>query len=74
MGSGRLADFGSMIAMLLPIPIIVVDVRLSFVEKCAGVVGPAVVQGDIGNVLEPAVFGKSLNMTPISTQFSHFFT
>jgi predicted PurR-regulated permease PerM len=38
-------NIGSVIAMCLPVPIIIVDVRLSSVEKLLGVLGPACVQG-----------------------------
>ena len=59
-------NFGSIIAMLLPVPIILVDDNLSPQAKLLAIILPALVQGAIGNVLEPAVFGSSLNMTPIS--------
>eukprot|EP01048_Picozoa_sp_COSAG05_P022001 COSAG05_NODE_4237_length_1611_cov_1.739766_2_plen_161_part_00 len=66
-------NIGSMVAMCLPIPIIIVDVlpeeafpgpeplRQSFAFLL-----PAMVQAYVGNVLEPAVFGKSLNVTAIA--------
>jgi len=57
---------GSMIAMVLPIPIIVLDENLTFNEKIIGFAGPAAVQGYIGNALEPALFGASLNLTTMS--------
>lgn len=59
-------NFGSLAAMVLPIPIILVDMTLSTVQKVMGALGPALVQGYVGNVLEPSVFGRSLNMTPMS--------
>jgi len=92
-------NFGSLIAMILPIPIILVDDNLNFNKKVfavclpvgfssfsaifnrkmqklplfscilmrnEGKTGQALVQGYVGNVLEPAVFGSSLNMTPMS--------
>jgi AI-2 transport protein TqsA len=59
-------NFGSMVAMVLPLPIILVDAGLSTVQKTLGALGPALVQGYVGNVLEPSVFGRSLNMTPLS--------
>eukprot|EP01051_Picozoa_sp_SAG22_P004067 SAG22_NODE_210_length_15092_cov_81.740946_2_plen_526_part_00 len=59
---------GSMIAMVLPIPIIILDPVLA--ENPAmfylALIGPCAVQGYIGNVLEPAVFGASLNLTALS--------
>jgi predicted PurR-regulated permease PerM len=62
---------GSLIAMILPIPIIMVDTVddhpfPEWLRKSCGVLLPALVQGYVGNILEPAVFGKSLNVTAIS--------
>merc|ERR1712028_38159 len=45
---------------------VIVDKGLSTGEKIAAFVGPGAVQGYVGNALEPMVFGKSLNMTPLS--------
>ena len=96
-------NVGSMIAMLLPIPIIIVDdelgpgskvppppcliIRLSTHRFCIAILYcvdcsargpsdspaqvaafflPALVQLYVGNVLEPMVFGKSLNLTALS--------
>merc|ERR1740117_2167957 len=55
-----------MVAMVLPLPIILLDTNLALWQRVLGVVGPATVQGYVGNALEPVVFGKSLNMTPLS--------
>jgi predicted PurR-regulated permease PerM len=59
-------NVGSMIAMVLPVPIIILDDNLSPTQKVMGFVGPASVQGYIGNALEPALFGASLNLTALS--------
>ena len=59
-------NVGSAIAMVLPIPVILVDQTLSPGAKAAGILLPAVVQMYIGNVMEPALFGKSLNLTALS--------
>lgn len=59
-------NVGSMIAMFLPIPIVIVDKNLEMWQKIGAFVGPGIVQGYVGNALEPMVFGKSLNMTPLS--------
>merc|ERR1740117_947998 len=55
-----------MVAMVLPLPIILLDTQLATWQQVLGFVGPMCVQGYVGNVLEPMVFGKSLNMTPLS--------
>jgi predicted PurR-regulated permease PerM len=59
-------NVGSMIAMFLPMPIVIVDDNLETWQKIGAFVGPGCVQGYVGNALEPMVFGKSLNMTPLS--------
>ena len=59
-------NVGSMIAMFLPLPIVIVDKNLEMWQKVGAFVGPGLVQGYVGNALEPMVFGKSLNMTPLS--------
>merc|ERR1711943_114348 len=55
-----------MIAMFLPMPIVIVDDAVATWQKIGAFVGPGAVQGYVGNALEPMVFGKSLNMTPLS--------
>ena len=57
---------GSLIATLLPIPLIILDDGLSETEKLVAFLGPTSVQLYVGNVLEPGLFGKSLNMTEIA--------
>ena len=59
-------NVGSMIAMFLPLPIVIVDKNLEMWQKVGAFVGPGIVQGYVGNALEPMVFGKSLNMTPLA--------
>merc|ERR1719272_2852394 len=59
-------NVGSMIAMFLPLPIVIVDDGLATWQKICAFAGPGAVQGYVGNALEPMVFGKSLNMTPLS--------
>ena len=57
-------NVGSMIAIVLPIPIIVLDDNVSSVTMAIGL--PSAVQAYVGNVLEPAVFGSSLNITAMA--------
>lgn len=59
-------SIGSIIASILPIPIIVLDDNLSSTTKIIAIVGPMCVQGYIGNGLEPVLFGAALNITTIS--------
>lgn len=59
-------NVGSVIAMFLPTPVVLLDPGLATWQKIGAFVGPGLVQGYVGNVLEPTVFGASLNMTPLS--------
>jgi len=59
-------NVGSLIAMFLPTPVVLLDPGLVTWQKVAAFAGPGAVQGYVGNVLEPTVFGASLNMTPLS--------
>merc|ERR1712072_1265701 len=59
-------NVGSMIAMVLPVPIILLDENLTATQAIVGLLGPAAVQGYVGNALEPALFGASLNLTALS--------
>lgn len=51
---------------MLPIPIILVDDGLTATTKIVAIVIPTIVQGLVGNGLEPMLFGASLNLSPIS--------
>merc|ERR1712086_370269 len=66
-------NVGSMIAMFLPMPIVLVDDNLATWQKVLSFVGPGAVQGYVGNALEPVMFGKLLNMTPMSILFALVF-
>lgn len=59
---------GSLVAMILPIPLIVLDeVENDWTgRKALAILLPVAIQGYVGNILEPSVFGKSLNVTAIS--------
>ena len=59
-------NIGSMVAIVMPIPIILVDPSLSVTAKTFAVLIPTLVQGFVGNVLEPVLFGSTLNLSPIS--------
>jgi len=59
-------NVGSVIAMFLPAPVVLLDPGLESWQRVMAFVGPGSVQGYVGNVLEPSVFGASLNMTAMS--------
>merc|ERR1711988_318705 len=46
--------------------IIIISPVQSTGQKALAIGGPMVIQGAIGNAIEPVLFGKSLNMTAIS--------
>jgi hypothetical protein len=64
---------GSMIATILPIPIIILDDDMSVLMKSLAIFLPSCVQMYVGNFLEPAVFGTALNLTAISVLLSLVF-
>jgi len=57
---------GSLISSVLPLPIVFLDDSLSETAMIMAFVGPIAVQLYVGNALEPAVFGASLNLTAMS--------
>jgi len=59
-------NVGSIIAMVLPVPIIILDEEMSLTTKAIALLGPASVQGYVGNVAEPMMLGEALNITAIS--------
>lgn len=65
-------NVGSMIAMILPLPFILLDEEMINNPglQTMALIGPAAVQGYVGNALEPGLFGASLNLTEISVLLS----
>lgn len=57
---------GSVIATFLPIPVLILDDTMSLNQKLLAFMMPASVQMYVGNVLEPVLFGSSLNLTSLS--------
>jgi hypothetical protein len=54
------------VATLLPLPLIVLDPRLSIAARVAAFLGPTVVHLIIGNFVEPMVFGQSMELHPVT--------
>lgn len=63
-------NVGSILATLLPVPVILVDPSLSTVEVALAIILPGTIQFLIGNVLEPKLLGDSLNLSPVVILFS----
>ena len=59
-------NVGSIIAIFLPLPVVLLDFDLAGWQQAGAFIGPGIVQLVVGNVVEPQLFGSSLNMTPLS--------
>jgi AI-2 transport protein TqsA len=57
---------GSIIATLLPIPVVIVSPDISFATAAMAITIPAFIQILVGNVIDPKVMGTSLNLHPVS--------
>ncbi len=61
---------GSIIATLLPLPVIILNPDISTTTVVLALVLPGIVQVTIGNGLEPKIMGDSLDLHPISILFA----
>jgi len=66
-------SIGSIIATLLPLPIVVMSPDISFATAVAAIAIPGVVQFGIGNVLEPRMMGRSLDLHPVTVLLTLMF-
>ncbi len=57
-------NIGSIIATLLPLPIVLVDPSISTAEAIIAIALPTVVQFLLGNLVEPKLMGTSLDLHP----------
>lgn len=57
-------SFGSLVAVLLPLPIVLVDPQIGSVSAVLAIVLPAAIQLLFGNFLEPKIMGESLELHP----------
>ena len=58
-------NVGSVIAVLLPLPVILLNPALSVTARICAIVIPAVSQFAIGNIVEPKLMGKSVELDPV---------
>lgn len=58
-------NIGSAIATLLPLPVVVLNPELGTVAKILAIAIPGGIQLTIGNVVEPRMMGKSLDLHPV---------
>ncbi len=58
-------SIGSLIATLLPLPVLIASPNVSFGVAVAAIAVPGVIQFTIGNLIEPKVMGDSLDLHPV---------
>lgn len=63
---------GSLVATILPLPVALLQYESSFMVVMIILI-PGLIQFAIGSILEPRVFGKSLNLHPVVVLFSLLF-
>ena len=59
-------NIGSVVATLLPLPVVLLDPNLCVAAKVAAFLIPAVVQFGVGNVLAPKLMGEALGLSPVA--------
>jgi len=63
-------NVGSILATILPVPVILVDPSVSTTEAFMAILLPGVIQFMIGNIVEPKLLGDSLELSPVVILFS----
>jgi AI-2 transport protein TqsA len=63
-------SIGSIVATLLPLPVVVVTPEIGTATAVAAIVVPGLIQITIGNFIEPTVMGESLDMHPVAILLS----
>ena len=66
-------SLGSLIATLLPLPIVLLSPDLSTAVKVLAFVIPGSIQFVIGNIMEPKIMGSSLDLHPVTILTSLIF-
>lgn len=66
-------SIGSVIATLLPLPVVVVSPEVSGTSAVAAILVPGAIQIGIGNVLEPWWMGDALDLHPVAILLSLIF-
>jgi AI-2 transport protein TqsA len=61
---------GSIIATILPLPVVMVDPTISTTTAVLAIALPGAIQLTMGNFLEPKIYGESLDLHPIVTLMS----
>ncbi|MGD2094810.1 MAG: AI-2E family transporter [Phycisphaerales bacterium] len=58
-------NIGSVIATLLPVPVVVLSSQLPMVSRILAILIPAAIQFTVGNIVQPKLMGRSLNLHPV---------
>ncbi len=58
-------NIGSVIATLLPLPVVLIDPQLGLISKVLALAIPGIIQFVIGNILQPKMMGESLDLHPV---------
>jgi AI-2 transport protein TqsA len=64
---------GSIIATLLPLPVILIDSHMSVAAQVCAIAVPATIQIWLGNIVQPRVLGNALDLHPIVILISLIF-
>src|SRR5262249_46745272 len=66
-------NIGSIIATLLPLPVIMLSPDLTATERVLALVLPAALQFGIGSVIQPRVMGEALDLHPVAVLLALIF-
>ena len=66
-------SIGSVIATLIPLPVVILNPELAMPTKILAIALPGVIQFSIGNFIEPKLLGRSLDLHPIVILMSLIF-
>lgn len=66
-------NIGSVIATLLPVPVVVLSSQLSMIDRVLAILIPTSIQFTIGNFIQPKLMGRSLNLHPVVILLSLIF-
>lgn len=64
---------GSIIATLLPLPVVLLSPQLGMSERILAIVLPSVIQIVLGSVLQPRIVGKSQDLHPVAVLLAMVF-
>ena len=66
-------SIGSIIATLLPIPVVLVSPGISPLTAALAIIIPGCIQFIVGNVIEPKIMGQSLDLHPVTVLMALIF-